>query len=94
MIIDSCLTDRYKPFPSIFDLMEKCEVRLGKQFSVSTIQKDIKAMKEDEELGYMAPIRYSRSEDGYYYADENYTIKKVPLNSDEIESLEFAAGIL
>ena len=51
-------------------------------------------MKEDELLGYLAPIRFSRAQNGYYYSDPGYTIKKVPLNEEEIDSLEFAAGML
>jgi len=37
-------------YPSMDDLIDTCERKLGKPFSVSTIQKDIKAMKEDEDF--------------------------------------------
>ena len=74
--------------------METLEERLGKKFTVSTLQKDIKAMKEDEELGYFDPIRFSRQVMGYYYDKPEYSIKKVPLHTDEIEALEFAASII
>lgn len=93
-IIDDCLTGYAEKYPTMDDLIRACEDGLGKPFSVSTIQKDIKAMKEDEMLGYLAPIKFSRAYNGYYYSDKNYTIKKVPLNEEEIESLEFAAGML
>lgn len=93
-IIDECISDKYNPFPTMEFLIEKLEDRLGKEFTVSTIQKDIKAMKEDEELGYLAPIRFSRKEMGYYYKNPEYSIKKVPLHGDEIEALEFAASII
>ena len=93
-IIDSCIKNSYHPFPTMEVLIEKCESELGKKFTVSTIQKDIKAMKEDEVLGYLAPIKFSRSRNGYYYEDPEYSIKKVPLHSEEIEALEFAAGII
>lgn len=93
-IIDECISDKFYPFPTMENLIEKLEQRLGKGFTVSTIQKDIKAMKEDEELGYLAPIRFCRKKMGYYYEDKEYSIKKVPLHTDEIEALEFAASII
>jgi predicted DNA-binding transcriptional regulator YafY len=93
-IIDECIRDKYHPYPTMEFLIEKLEDRLGKEFTVSTIQKDIKAMKEDEELGYLASIRFGRSVMGYYYEDPEYSIKKVPLHNDEIEALEFAASLI
>jgi len=93
-IIDECIRNNYKPHPNMDVLIDTLEDRLGKKFTVSTIQKDIKAMKEDEELGYLAPIRFSRQDMGYYYDNPEYSIKKVPLHIDEIEALEFAASII
>jgi len=92
-IIDTCLSTN-KSYPSMNDLIRKCEHELGKKFTVSTIQKDIKAMKEDEALGFMAPIKFSKSNNGYYYSDENYTIKKIQLNDNEIDSLIAAVDLL
>jgi len=93
-IIDKCLTNRYKPFPSMDDLIEACEEELGTDFAVSTIQKDIKAMKEDKGLGYLAPIKFSKAENGYYYDQADYTIRSIGLNDKEIEAIEFATGLL
>lgn len=84
-IIDACIANKRKPFPSMQDIMDACEERIGKTFTVSTIQKDIKAMKEDEQLNFLAPIKYSKSNDGYYYSDPEYTIDNIPLSSDEKE---------
>lgn len=92
-IIDTCLSGK-KSFPSMADLISTCENELGKKFTISTIQKDIKAMKEDEALGFLAPIKYSKSYNGYYYTDENYTIKKIQLNENEIDSLIAAVDLL
>ncbi len=93
-IIDKCLRNRQHKFPSLDYIVGKCEDTLGTEFSVSTIQKDIYAMRFDEALAYNAPIKYSKIHKGYCYEDENYTIASVSLNSDEIEALEFAAAIL
>jgi predicted DNA-binding transcriptional regulator YafY len=76
------------------DIVRACEDKLGKSFSISTIQKDIKVMKEDEALEYKAPICFSRSNQGYYYSDKEYSIHTIPLNSEEIESLEAMTDVL
>ena len=93
-IIDECLRNKFHRFPSMTDIIDKCREKLGKTFSDATIQKDIKAMKEDEVLGYLAPIKFSRVHKGYFYADENFTIASIPLNDNDIEAIEFAASVL
>ena len=93
-IIDECIRNKYRPYPSMDDLREKCEDKLGTSFSESTIQKDIKAMKEDPLLGYEAPIKYSKRHNGYYYSDPNFTIAAIPLNDNDIQAIEFAAATL
>ena len=93
-IIDSCLRNQRKPFPSMDELMDACTEQLGKEFSTSTIQKDIKAMKEDEALGFLAPIKFSKSHNGYYYEDKEYSISRIPLSESDIESLLAATDLL
>ncbi|NNC94836.1 MAG: WYL domain-containing protein [Chitinophagales bacterium] len=93
-IIDECIRNKYHPYPAMEDLIDACEGKLGKTFSESTIQKDIKAMREDELLGYKAPVKYSRSHMGYYYTDPNFTIASIPINEQDINSMEFAAFML
>ena len=93
-IIDSCLTNPQKPYPTMDELIDNCERKLGKPFAVSTIQKDIKAMKEDEMLGFLAPIKFKKSHNGYYYSKPDYTIRTIPLNETDIESLKAATDML
>ncbi len=93
-IIDSSITNKYLPYPSMSELIDKCENILGKTFSKSTIQKDIKAMKEDEALGFFAPIKYSKESNGYYYTDSKYTIKAIQLNTEELTAIEAVSDIL
>ena len=76
------------------DLIDACEDVLGKRFNVSTIQKDIEAMKNDQVLNYNAPIKFSRSYSGYYYSDPTFTIKKINLNDSDIENLKTVVDIL
>jgi len=91
-IIDELI--RKGDYPSMQDIISKCEYRLGKWFSVETIQKDIEAMKNDISLGYEAPIYYNRTYKGYEYTDENYSVNNLNLKKEEYEVLENAVDLL
>lgn len=95
-IIDRCLTK--KNFPNKEDLRQACEDSLygsyGENISESTIEKDLWAMRNESELGYHAPIKYSKLEKGYFYEDENYSISELSLNEADIESIQIAAATL
>ncbi len=93
-IIDRLLRDKSNPYPNMDFIIDELEEQLGKPFSVSTIQKDIKSMKEDQLLGYNAPIKFHRAHNGYYYTDPNYNITEVPLSDEDIDAIEFAAMTL
>ena len=93
-IIDEMLRDKRKTYPSMDDFIDVMLEKLGKEFSISTIQKDIKAMKQDDLLGFLAPIKYSKRENGYYYTDNKYSIANIPLSEKDLDSLEFAATLL
>lgn len=93
-VIDKMLRNKYKPYPSVEDIMEKCGDVLLKPISKSSIEKDIRAMKFDEGLKYFAPIEFSRTYKGYYYEDPMYSINGIPLNDDELEAMKFATNIL
>lgn len=91
-LIDGAIRNRYKPFPSKEDLIHACE-NLGR-ISKRTIEKDLYDMMYDEELGYQAPIMYSRTEKGYYYEDPEYSINQFPLKEQDLHTLEFACSLL
>lgn len=93
-IIDECLTKRTMKYPSSEKLREEIERILDQRIAKETLQKDIRAMKKSAELEFYAPIKYSRSHNGYYYDDPNYTIKKFPVDYEEKESAEFALTLL
>lgn len=93
-IIDACITNKRKPYPSMDFLLEECSRKLGKDFSISALQKDIKAMKEDELLNFNAPIKFSKSNNGYYYTDIDYSIRKISLQESDIEALKAATDML
>lgn len=97
-VIDRCLTNKAKPFPSREDLREACEEALfgsgGDAISLSTIDKDIWAMKNESELGYYAPISYNRLHKGYFYEEEGYSIATLTLGQEDLEAIRFAAATL
>ncbi len=93
-VIDKAIRNRYRPYPSVEDLMDACSEVLGKEVSKSTIEKDIRAMRTDEGLGYLAPIKFDKSRGGYCYEDPEYNINKIPLNNDDVEAIRFAANML
>ncbi len=94
-IIDRCIRDKYKPFPTKEDLRQACEEALygegiGANICDSTIEKDIFAMRMEHD----APIKYSKRDKGYYYEDEEYSIDNIPLSEDDIEAIKFATQTL
>lgn len=94
-IIDRCLRNKYKPYPTKSDLRTACEEALfgsedGANICDSTIEKDMFAMKMEHD----APIKYSKRHGGYYYEDENFSINDIPLSEDDIESIRFATNTL
>ena len=97
-IIDRCITNPGRPFPSREALREACEEQLyglgAGAISLSTIDKDIYAMKNEGDLGYYAPIAFDKSRGGYYYTEEGYSISEMNLGEDELSSIRFAAAIL
>lgn len=97
-IIDRCITNPGRPYPTKEDLREACEEALygsiGEHISISTIEKDMWAMKNESELGYFAPIAYSRDLRGYYYEEEDYTIQDITLKDEEFDAIRLAAQTL
>ena len=93
-IIDRCLTNRMRPHPSKEDLRRACEEGLygseGDRISISTIEKDLWPMRNENELGYHAPIAYSAEHRGYHYEDEAYSISGLNLQEQDLQALRFA----
>ncbi len=94
-IIDKCIRNKYKPYPSKQDLREACEESLfgsidGAHICDSTIEKDMFAMKMEHD----APIKYSRANGGYYYEDPDFSINDIPLTDDDLGAISFAAKTL
>jgi len=93
-VIDRCLrnTDRSWNWKALAD---ECVEEISKvldtpisSISERTIKGDISDMRNDERLGYYAPIEYDRKEKSYYYSDLNYSITESPINKSEAKELK------
>jgi predicted DNA-binding transcriptional regulator YafY len=93
-VIDQMLNDKRKPFPNLEQLAAKCSSVLGSDVSTSTIEKDIRAMREQVPKGYSAPIVYSKVEGGYVYGEVGFSIAELNLNEEEWSALQFASQLL
>lgn len=92
-IINGCLTSKAKRYWSQFDLLHKLEEN-DIYVSRRTLMIDIEAMRFDERLGYRAPIEFCKRNEGYYYTDEDYSISKLNLTTEEIETLVLASSLI
>ncbi len=97
-IIDRCLRNSMRRYPTKEYIREQVSSQLfgegGDEISISSIEKDIIAMRDDDGLGYLAPIKYHRTHKGYYYDDPNYSIDGLGLNEQDSEALREAASVL
>ncbi len=94
-IIDRKISSKSRPYPTKEALRQACEEELygseGDNVSLSTIDKDLYAMRNESNLGFYAPISFSKIRMGYYYKDPDYTIENMPLSDEEAEAIRFAA---
>lgn len=93
-LIDSRINSKQLIAPTLQDLVDFVSEKLGEKVSVSSIQKDIYAMRYDESLGFLAPIEYDSYRRGYVYTVENFSINKIPVSEEDLQGLEIAIGIL
>jgi predicted DNA-binding transcriptional regulator YafY len=94
-IIDRCIRNKYRSYPTKQDLREACEEALfgssdGANICDSTIEKDMFAMKMEHD----APIKYSKKHSGYYYEDPEFSINDIPLTEEDLSAIKFAANTL
>lgn len=89
-IIDHCLTNKRKAYPSLQDICDKIEEQLEKPISESMVNKDFGAMKKI----YSAPIAYCKTNRGYHYTEPEFSIREFPLTHEEIDALDFSTALL
>ena len=73
-IIDQCINDKRRKYPTLEYLAERCSALLDVDVSPSTIEKDIAVMKKNSPIGYSAPIIYSKQNRGYAYSEIGFSI--------------------
>jgi predicted DNA-binding transcriptional regulator YafY len=92
-VINRCLIEQQ--YVSRARLIQACEEALYiAPIGERTINQDIHDMREDERLGYFAPIAFSREKSAYYYENAAYSIDKIPINNEEMNALNFASSLL
>lgn len=89
-IIDACLTNSLRKYPTMEYIIEKIEAQLGTTLSNSMFTKDIEGMRNL----YSAPLEYNRAHKGYCYTEEGFSINSFPLSHDEIEALDYSTALL
>jgi len=92
-VINRCLL--HGKVATMEKLQQECELELGvDHVGKRTIQEDLRNMREDDRLGYNAPIKYDKYKLGYVYEDYDYSIDNIPLNEEELEAIAFSATML
>lgn len=96
-IIDECIRSRSRPYPSKEELRSACEEALygssnGSDISLSTIEKDLWALKNESVFGY-APIAFNHIHKGYYYTDAGFSLD-LPLTPEDIDLIRLALHTL
>ena len=77
------------------EMKQACENALDiSPISKRAIEGDIHAMRKDARLDFAAPIEYDHSYRAYLYSDPDYSIDRLLINGDEVQTLRFAATIL
>jgi predicted DNA-binding transcriptional regulator YafY len=88
-IIDGCLTNPNRRYPTMDFIIEKTEDQISTSLSKSMFTKDIENMR----TVYGAPIQFDRTNKGYRYTEPEFSIKEFPLTHDEIEALDFSTAL-
>ncbi|KAB1157939.1 helix-turn-helix transcriptional regulator [Flavobacterium luteum] len=91
-VIDKMLKNIYRPYPSLLDIQEACQRNLDIDFSLHTLEKDIRNMKHSDVFD--APIVFCRKNLGYYYSNPKYSINSIPLTESDISSIKEALDLV
>jgi len=94
-VIDMLLRNKMRRFPTLEDITETCKVKLDlSDLSTETIRKDLEHMRESQPNGFDAPIKYDPTKRGYYYTDSDYSIDKIALSSDDVDTLKESIDLI
>jgi len=93
-VIDNLLTNSMRRYPTMQDIIDKCEERIDRRPSPETVQKDIAKIRLHPPDGFNAPIEYNSVYKGYEYTDSDFTIDRIGLNDHDIDSLKQAIDMI
>lgn len=93
-VIDACIRNKMRPYPTMEELIEACREKLDVDVSSETIQKDIANMKLPSPDGLDAPIKFNRAKGGYMYTNPAYSISGISLNTDDISAIKESLDLL
>jgi predicted DNA-binding transcriptional regulator YafY len=92
-IIHSCFSNRQKPFWTKLEL-KKVLAEHDLAVSMRTLVTDLSEMSNSKTLGYFAPIKYDRKRKGHYYTNPHFSLDKLPINQEDLQTLTAAVNIL
>jgi predicted DNA-binding transcriptional regulator YafY len=92
--IDLCLAGKRNKYPTLEQLAAACSRAIGEEVATSTIEKDLRTMKEPYPRGFDAPIKYHKLHKGYYYDEMGFSIAELQLEEEEWEALAYASNLL
>ncbi|KOY86116.1 hypothetical protein AD998_08125 [bacterium 336/3] len=104
LIVDELLRNKQKKYPSKEDILEVIRERTDKDYSDSSLEKDMKAMRAN----FNAPIEFHNFHRGYFYGykqknrrgemtyeeDREYRFMSISLSQKDLTALNFAESIL
>ena len=102
--IDEMLRNRQKNFPTKAAIIGIIEERTDKEYSASSLEKDLRAMRDD----FFAPIEFNNVERGYFYGtkvkgkgkktsyelDLEYRFLSISLSKNDVFALNLAESVL
>ncbi|MEE1943965.1 WYL domain-containing protein [Pedobacter sp. KR3-3] len=90
-VINSCLSNGgYWQKKKLIEKISEIDIDISER----TLDYDISLMRHSQQLKYFAPIKFCKTNKGYYYSDLDYSIDKLPLTETDIKKLEIAATTL
>lgn len=104
LTIDELLRNRHKKYPTKKELLETIRERTDRNYSDSSLEKDLKAMR----VHFNAPIEFHNLHRGYFYGykqknkrgemlyeeDTEYRFMSISLSKKDLTALNFAESIL
>jgi predicted DNA-binding transcriptional regulator YafY len=93
MVIDRCLSDRLKKYWSLEELLNKLDEK-DLIIKKRTLERDLEALRHDSRLAFYAPLVYCRTNRGYHYVVEGYSINSFNFSDADLKVLHFGIAFV